>query len=291
MYYLYIACFQKGTNYLNNFLSILKYIIRIKIMPSLLPFALFILNGLNISNTPPSYNEELVDIQHKKAYVYYQSKKYEQAVELWKKAAQQGYAPAQYYLGWCYREGTGVKKDLKLAVDWYLKAANQGNIDAQLFLGEMYELGYEIRKDPKKAAFWYLLAAEQGDLRAQFNIADCYWTGFGVEKNVYLALFWYNKAAAQNNGATSRDALFHIGWIYQAGDGVKKDTKKAEEYFEKACKNGEVAIAFHLGMYYETGNWGFEKNTQKALYWYKKAVEQGSISAQKMLKRLEDKLK
>ena len=54
-----------------------------------------------------------------------------QAVYWYKKAAEQGYAKAQYNLGACYRDGKGVTKDEKEAVYWYRKAADQGNETAK----------------------------------------------------------------------------------------------------------------------------------------------------------------
>ena len=41
-------------------------------------------------------------------------------------SAENNYRPAQYYLGWFYFYGHGVKKDVNKAIYWYEKAANQG---------------------------------------------------------------------------------------------------------------------------------------------------------------------
>ena len=52
-------------------------------------------------------------------------------MEYLKKAAQQGYAPAQYKLGDCYACGYGVEEDNVQAAQWYQKAAEQGHAEAQ----------------------------------------------------------------------------------------------------------------------------------------------------------------
>ena len=65
------------------------------------------------------------------------AKDYEQAVYLYRKAADQGNAKAQYNLGLMYEGGKGVAKDDKQAVDWYRKAADQGNEDAKQALEEL----------------------------------------------------------------------------------------------------------------------------------------------------------
>jgi len=52
------------------------------------------------------------------------------AIKLYCKAANQGYADAQYYLGWLYSRGRGVKRDDALAAAWLKKAANQNHRQA-----------------------------------------------------------------------------------------------------------------------------------------------------------------
>ena len=67
-----------------------------------------------------------------------------------RKAADQGYAPAQYYLGRAYSSGDGVAEDLAEAVRWYRKAADQGDAAAQCSLGVIYELGKAWPKIQRK---------------------------------------------------------------------------------------------------------------------------------------------
>ena len=54
-------------------------------------------------------------------------KNIQKAVELYQKAAEQGHTRAQYNLGFCYENGTGVKQTIQKAVDLYQKAADQGH--------------------------------------------------------------------------------------------------------------------------------------------------------------------
>jgi len=48
------------------------------------------------------------------------------AMELWQQSAVQGYAPAQYSLGWMYFHGTGVMTDFKEGCRWMRAAGEQG---------------------------------------------------------------------------------------------------------------------------------------------------------------------
>ena len=74
------------------------------------------------------------------------------------KAAEQGYADAQFRLGMRYYSGRG--EDYTEAVKWFRKAAEQGYADAQYLLGMQYEQGIGVPEDPREAARWYAKAAE-----------------------------------------------------------------------------------------------------------------------------------
>ena len=61
-----------------------------------------------------------------------------QAADWYRKAAAQGDAAAESYLGSLYRNGQGVPQNYSQAAVLYRKAADQGNADAQGSLGFMY---------------------------------------------------------------------------------------------------------------------------------------------------------
>ena len=94
--------------------------------------------------------EEMFNVAMK----YYKEGKYHEAAYWYEKAANQGYAQAQYNLGLCYGNGQGVEEDYEKAVFWFEKAANQGYAEAQYFLGWCYENGIGVKKDLKKAKLW-----------------------------------------------------------------------------------------------------------------------------------------
>ncbi|MGM9833436.1 MAG: toll/interleukin-1 receptor domain-containing protein [Candidatus Limisoma sp.] len=124
-------------------------------------------------------------------------KDYVKAVELFRKAAEQGSAAAQLYLGCCYKDGAGVDKDNEEAVKWYRKAAEQGLSQAQNNLGTCYINGVGVAKNLNEAFFWFRKSAVQGYAVAQSNLGVCYERGYGVAKNQSEAILWYRKAAEQ----------------------------------------------------------------------------------------------
>ena len=62
---------------------------------------------------------------------------YDKAFYWFKKSAAQGYAPGEFDLGQCYKDGKGVAKDLKKARLWLQKAAKQGNDGARAALADL----------------------------------------------------------------------------------------------------------------------------------------------------------
>lgn len=87
----------------------------------------------------------------------------EKVIARMQKAADQGFAYAQY--GVARREliGQGVARDPKAAADMLERAARQGYPTAQLALGYMALKGYGMKQDKTEALTWLTLAASQGN--------------------------------------------------------------------------------------------------------------------------------
>ena len=112
--------------------------------------------------------ETLYELGNKYYYGNEVEQDYEQALDYYRKAAEQGYAPAQNALGYMFEHGKGVEKDYahnnyKQAFVWYKKAA---------------ELG--VPKNQKKAASLYRKAAAQGDEYAEIQLNDTEFWDYGV---------------------------------------------------------------------------------------------------------------
>jgi TPR repeat protein len=134
-----------------------------------------------------------------------------QAVELFRRSADQGYAGGQVSLGYMYKYGRGgLPQDDRQAVEWYRKSAEQGFASGQRNLGFMYENGYSVARDDDEAARWYRKAAEQGDAYAQFHLGLMYRVGRGVAADESEAMSWLRKSAAQGDAA----AKTYLGLVY-----------------------------------------------------------------------------
>ena len=103
---------------------------------------------------------------------FYKNNNFPKAVECYTKAAEQGYAEAQFNLGVMYDDGQGVAQNYAEAAKWFTKAAEQGYADAQYLLGEMYISGQGVKANDEKAIQWLRKAAKQGHAKAQKRLKD-----------------------------------------------------------------------------------------------------------------------
>ena len=143
-----------------------------------------------------------------------QNGNYDQAVVWFRRAAECGYAKAQYNLGTMYANGQGIRQDdaeamkwCRLeAVKWYRLAAEQGHIEAQFTLGMIKQDGLGVPQDAAEAAKWCRLAAEQGHAEAQCQLGRMYDQGRGVPQDNGEALRWFRLSVKQGN-AVAQDIL------------------------------------------------------------------------------------
>jgi uncharacterized protein len=98
---------------------------------------------------------------------------YATALRLWRPAADQGDARAQYNLGTMYYAGRGVGQNYATSASWYRKAADQGDAKAQCNLGTLYATGRGVPLNPAAAVNWFRKAADQGNADAQDFLAAC----------------------------------------------------------------------------------------------------------------------
>jgi TPR repeat protein len=117
------------------------------------------------------------------------------AANLYRKAAEQGHAAAQFALGEMYYNGKGVPLSYSEALKWHQKAAEQGFMGSQIALGDIYANGDGVKRDKVQAYMWFNLAAAQGSanaLQSRDRIAGAMTRG-DVLKAQQLANAWQSK--------------------------------------------------------------------------------------------------
>ena len=124
------------------------------------------------------------------------------------------------------------------------------------------------KKDYTAAFEIFNILANNGNTAAQANIGYYYDNGYGVEKNSEEAVRWYKHAAKNGN----IHAQFNLGIMYEIGAGVTKDYEKAYKWFNMAAERGDRHAATYLGLFHEEGL-GRPVDNIQAYAWYSIAAE------------------
>jgi uncharacterized protein len=103
-------------------------------------------------------------------------------------------------LGVAYSSGQGVTQDDVEAARWFLKAAEHGYAKAEYYVGLTYSEGRGVTQDFAEAARWYRRAADQGYASAQYNLGIAYGMGEGMPQDYAEAHMWLNLAASRASG-------------------------------------------------------------------------------------------
>lgn len=236
------------------------------------------------------------------------------ATRLLRQAADRGYLAAEESLGMFAETGIGKERPAPAeALDWYKKAAQQGSMDAATDIALMYANGKGVTRDAVQAVAWFRRAAEGGDGSAQYNLALMYERGEGVPQDFTEATRWLTAAADQNlippllalaelslqppiptmtvdvnkamryyeRAASLGSAVAEVtlGTIFSRGLPGKVDYAQAIEWYKKAAGHGDPDGEFALGVSYALGH-GVAIDYAEARHWLDAAANQGQIEAQ-----------
>ena len=144
------------------------------------------------------------------------------------------------------------------------------SIDELISAGTKYICLNEVRDYSKALSiFNEVLARDVNNGNANYWLGYLYDKGYGVEKDSERAFELYMKAAETGDGS----ALLAVGESYYLGKGVKKNEEKAFEFYRKSAETGNEYAAYYTGDCYQYG-WGTEENVNEAIKWYKAAADQ-----------------
>lgn len=198
-----------------------------------------------------------------------------EAVDWYRRAADQGHADALCALGLALRNGQGVQRDPDAAVAHLRAAAGRGHVPARWHLALLMAAGSEaVPRDlpaamaacreaadtgfvpalatmgvlcsavgrPDEAVRWWRQAAEGGDVEAQFNLAQAFAAGRGAPADARAAFEWFLRAA--ESGLVPAQA--RLGVLYATGEGVAADPIEAHKWLFVARLAGDAGAAQNL---------------------------------------------
>jgi TPR repeat protein len=115
------------------------------------------------------------------------------ALSLYKKAADQGYADAQYRMAISMLYGKSTERDERHGRKWLSMAAKNGHQTAQNLLAKMADKE-DFGAGSSLALSWYLDRAIGGNAEAALSLGKIFEHGWGVTSDLHEAAKWYKHA-------------------------------------------------------------------------------------------------
>ncbi len=229
------------------------------------------------------------DIQYKLGNSYYEKEDFSSAFNWYEKAANGGYAPAQYIIAEMYYNGNGVNKNLKSAFEWFDKAYENGYTDSAFYLGVCYTYGYGTDIDKDKAIEYYEDYVKNTSAVKLYDIYAEIALGFIKEDNYSDAVEWLDMAADEGGtGDVLAEAYYKLALECNLKYGIEDD--RTIEAFDAAVKLEYAGDMSELGEYfydigydYYFGQNGKEENNDKAFKFARKAAICNNADGQYLL--------
>jgi TPR repeat protein len=217
---------------------------------------------------------------------------YKMAAEMYHKATEKEHEDACYRLGRLYQYGNGVELDYLKAYQGYKKAEDMGQKEAIKVLNITLESNINPNDDAPQnvldpssqeyqdslSMFEYV--AKYGDTEVQFKVAFAYEYCI-LEPNHVEAFKWYSEAAKKSH----KEAIYHLGLLYEMGLGTSQDYQRAIQLYEQAGQLGSDSAFYQLGHTYHYGS-GVDIDSIKAIEYYTLSVELGNPKYQCELGKL-----
>lgn len=213
--------------------------------------------------------------------------KFDEAAQLYQKAADEGDAYATWRLSIAYGNGDGVDFDQEKAFTLLKEAADKGCKEAECDLSCAYMFGWYGHTDSIKGKqmFDKLIAQDNDNAYIQSRYAHLLLRGAEglYEKNTEKAL----RILKQVKDKDDPYYLWVEGSIYVSGiDNIESDYSKAITYFTKSFEKGRRLSSVLLAQIYFTKDRKETFDIQKGIEWLKKGVESNSTEAMVLLSQI-----
>jgi TPR repeat protein len=193
-------------------------------------------------------------------------------------AANQNYAAAQYFVGCCWRSGTGVEQNEVKALQYFQMAAEQGYAPALASLSFYYFNGIVVAQNENEGFRLCCTAAQQGLADAEYQLGCFYESGYYVDggRDVAEAVRLFERACKKNNSLARYKFADHL----LSGTGCAANVAEAVRLMKISADDGICGAQAFLGAALQSGLVpGIKKNIKAAVKYLKQAVKQGSVEA------------
>jgi len=197
--------------------------------------------------------------------------KFSESIFYFTKAANKNYPAACLMLSCILIVGDrGVQCDSKMSqfyldkisdkLEWFTEKTKSQHPRDMLNLGLFY---FYCKKNRSEAKFYIMRAADQGSVSAQFSAV-------ALEERLDHRIKYLQSASKHKfSPATST-----LGYYYEKGEGVEKNSKKAFQLYKKSSKNNDPVGLHNCAICFQNGI-GTKPNTSKAFKYFFKSADQG----------------
>jgi TPR repeat protein len=197
----------------------------------------------------------------------------EAAAGYYKKGADLGDEWSSLSLAALQATGGGIPKDVNSAKNLYEKALASTDktiaTSAALALGKL-ALG-ELH-DPKLAASYFEKGAELGDAWAMFSLAQIYGSGTSAQRIKASELY---RNAVEHNSELAKTAYYALGGLYL--EPPLREVTRALMYYARAAQFGDPWASYVIAQVYDGGK-GIKRNSKKAKEYYLLGLKSGDTS-------------
>jgi TPR repeat protein len=203
------------------------------------------------------------------------------ALELFRRAAEKGFRPAQARLGLALlRRGEDAAPpgsssrvptpDLIEGETWLRRAALAGDTEAAALVGDIYSRGGPVPPNYHEAAIWFRRAAENGHAQAARALGLLFLLGRGMPEDRPEAMAWFRRAAQLGDQTARVDVARGLAaGLTEGPDGF---ALKPREWFEEPARSGDPLAAYNFAVCLAEGV-GMEKDPAAARAWMRTAAD------------------
>lgn len=189
--------------------------------------ALVMTNNQVLAETCESSNECII-----KGLIYSQNQDYENAIPAFKKGCDLGDRLGCNSLGYIYKNGQGVKADLKKSEEYFIKACDLNDGNSCYNVGVMEQDSNDINE--------FIFFKKACDLKSGngcYRLADLYKRGDKVEPDLEKAKELFKISCDLNND----NGCFELAGIYYKNKDIENNYHEAQKYFNLGCKLDNAA--------------------------------------------------
>ncbi len=199
--------------------------------------------------------------------------KFDEAAELYQKAADGGDSYAMWKLSKAYSGGEGVDFDTNKAYELLERAADKGCEEAKCDFALAYMFGWlNVKKDPQKGKelLEKLVKKSKNSYVLARYASLLFFGGYGIEEDKEKSM----RILRQIENKEEPYYLSIMGNVYYYGtDEIEIDAEKAVEYYTKAYNRGRFYCADAIQSIYAKGYGSIKPNKEKHIEWLNRGIK------------------